>query len=144
LTDVDKVVSLQVARNLVSMLRELRADDDQVAVRSPLIPGYRWIMTGVGDFAAGQHLVEVKCSGRRFSSADYRQILMYWLLSYAGALEGRGHEWRRATLLNPRLGYALTVTFDELIALVGAGRSKVQLLQQFASIVGERRLRCPT
>lgn len=35
----------------------------------------------------GDKLIEVKCSGRNFGSADYRQILMYWLLSYMASIE---------------------------------------------------------
>lgn len=73
--------------------------------------------------------------------ADYRQILMYWLLSYASSIERDSSEWTSCILLNPRLNYMLDVSFDEIIKLVAGGRSKIQLLELFSSIVGDYGLR---
>jgi hypothetical protein len=135
----DRDVAWRVARNLVAMLRIAEKDNERALVVAPTIPGYQWIATGNGDFAAGRCLIEVKCTSRRFVSADYRQMLMYWLLSYAAALEERASEWTHANLINPRLGLTFTISFDELVRLVAAGRSKVELLGQFAALVGDRR-----
>ena len=139
LNDIDKDIALRVAQNLTAMLGVAQTAGGHPLVLSPTIPGYQWIATGVGDFSVGACLIEVKCTNRRFMSADYRQILMYWLLSYAAALEGRACEWTHANIMNPRLGFTLTISFDELIRLVAAGRSKVELLAQFATFVGERK-----
>jgi hypothetical protein len=97
-----------------------------------VIPGFQWIASGVGDFSVGSTLIEVKCTGKRFSSSDYRQILMYWILSYAAAIEGGTQEFSEGILLNPRLNFILRLPFKELTALLGAGRSKVELLEVFS------------
>jgi hypothetical protein len=139
LADDDKDVALAVAKNLLVMLRQMEAQDPEATLaRSPVIPGYQWIASGVGDFSIGATLIEVKCTGKHFSSSDYRQILMYWILSYAAALEGRGQEFTEGVLINPRLNLVVRLSFKELTELLGAGRSKVELLQVFASLVADR------
>lgn len=138
LTEADMSVALRVARNLVVMLRQIEANVPGCLARSPLIPGYQWIASGVGDFSVGTTLIEVKCTGKHFSSSDYRQILMYWLLSYAAALERGGQEFVGCVLMNPRLNLALKFSFKELVGLLGAGKSKVELLQVFSSMVTDR------
>ena len=141
LAEVDREVALRVAGNLVTMLSAARSSvPSEPIVAAPTIPGFQWIATGLGDFAFGSHLVEVKCTSRNFSAGDYRQVLMYWLLSYAGALEDRCAEWSHIVLLNPRRAASLEIPFDELVRPLAAGRSKVELLELFASIVDERRV----
>lgn len=139
LTEDDKSVALSVATNLRLMLREIGSRDPREAiVRSPVIPGYEWIASGVGDFSIGSTLIEVKCTGKHFSSSDYRQILMYWILSYAAALESGGREFTEGVLVNPRLNRMVRLSFRELPTLLGAGRSKVELLEVFGSLVANR------
>jgi hypothetical protein len=139
LSDADRGVSLAVAENLVSILRHIQSENFGTAlVRAPRIPGYQWIASGVGDFAVGTSLIEVKCTNKRFSSADYRQVLMYWLLSYCAAIESGAPEWSKAILVNPRLNLLLTLSFDEIIGIVGGGRSKLELVELFSAILGDR------
>ncbi|MEI9940191.1 MAG: hypothetical protein WDO69_23480 [Pseudomonadota bacterium] len=142
--EVDRGVALQVAENLASMLKAAQpsGSPDELLFAPPIL-GYQWIASTVGDFSIGNTLIEVKCTNRNFSSADYRQILMYWLLSYAGALERGTCEWSRLTLMNPRRCTSLTIESDELVRLLGAGRSKVEILELFVSVVGERRAKGP-
>ena len=90
-----------------------------------------------GNFSVGAKLIEVKCTNRKFGVADYRQILMYWLLGYAASVEHDVREWSSAILLNPRLNHMMEFTFDEFIGLMAAGRSKVELLEMFSFVVGE-------
>jgi hypothetical protein len=135
LTENDKGVAKLVAGNLQLMLAAL-AGGSQI-VTSPHVPGLQWVASGVGDFSFDSTLVEVKCTGRRFGAADYRQVLMYWLLSYAASIEGRGSEWSRAVLLNPRQNLFVDISFNELIEITGAGRTKVELLQLFLWMVGD-------
>ncbi len=104
----------------------------------PHIPGLEWISSGNGDFALGTTLVEVKCTAKRFSSADYRQVAIYWLLSFAAAVEGHGEEWRNFILLNPRSGEIVKMTFDTFLSIISSGRTKVDILQLFLSLVGSR------
>lgn len=142
LSETDKTAAFSVATNLATMLAQIRTDAaDQVVVRSPAIPGYQWIASGVGDFAVGTRLIEVKCTNKHFSSSDYRQIVMYWLLSYAAAVESGAAEWSEGVLLNPRLNRIVSLPFDEIINVIGAGRSKVELLELFSSLVGDRTFR---
>jgi hypothetical protein len=79
-----------------------------------------------------------KRTNRRFSSADYRQVIVYWMLGYAASVESGTPEWEEGILLNPRLNLVLSLSFDEIIAVTAAGRSKVELLQLFSSMVGDR------
>jgi hypothetical protein len=145
LSDSDRTVALQVAQNLRAMLDYLQTRlQDGGLIRSPHVPGYQWIASGVGDFSIGAHLIEVKCTRKHFSSADYRQILMYWLLSYAASLEHGTQEWSHGILLNPRLNLFVMLAFDELIRVVAGSRSKVDLLELFSALIGDRGLQRST
>lgn len=106
-------------------------------VRAPTIPGFQWIAEGQGDFSIGQRLIEVKCTNRNFSSSDYRQILIYWLLSFSSSIEGGMNEWKTGVLLNPRANKYIEIDFNELVRIAAAGRTKLELLELFSSIVGD-------
>jgi hypothetical protein len=141
ITAVDEAIIDRVANNLVRILKDVGGGLDAEIIRSPHIPGFQWISSGSGDFAIGSRLIEVKCTNKPFSSSDYRQIMMYWLLSYASSIEGGAPEWSDALLVNPRLNTVVEVNFDEVIQVVGAGRSKVDLLELFSSMIGDHALR---
>jgi hypothetical protein len=142
LTATDKIVADWVAKNLASMLNRIqRTAKDHLLVQSPKIPGYQWIASGRGDFSLGTKIIEVKCTNKHFSAADYRQIVMYWLLSYASSIENGTPEWTHGILINPRLNRVLEFSFDDIVTVIGAGRSKVELLELFSSMVGEKTLR---
>jgi hypothetical protein len=139
LSDIDKEVSVLVARNLIKMLEYLQSELGGAMVqRAPVIPGYQWIASGVGDFAVGTTLIEVKCTNRKFVSADYRQILMYWLLSYSAAIESGTQEWSHGVLMNPRLNLMIRFSFKDIVDLIAGGRSKVDLLEILSVVIGER------
>ena len=135
LTDV--IVAERVAKNLSIALNRVRIDGNEPLLSSPAIPGFQWIASGVGDFAVGTRLIEVKCTRKHFSASDYRQIVMYWLLGYASSVENNHPEWTEAILINPRLNRVVQLPFNEIINVIGAGRSKVELLQLFSSMVGD-------
>ena len=142
LTDPDLVVSEWVGKNLASMLNQLHANESgNELISSPEIPGYQWIASGKGDFSIGPKLIEVKCTERNFGSADYRQILMYWLLSYASAIEHDTPEWTSCILLNPRLNRIVEIPFNDIIRTSAAGRSKIEILELFSSMVGDYALK---
>jgi hypothetical protein len=138
MSEVDKTVATLVARNLVVMLRELLFGTGDSLVRSPTIPGYQWVASGLGDFSIGTRLIEVKCTNKHFASADYRQIIMYWLLGYAYSLERGTSEWTEAVLVNPRRNFLVRLPIDEIVSVLGAGRSKVELLELFSTMIGDR------
>lgn len=142
LDEADRVVAEKVGANMAQLIREICAvRPGESLVNSPVIPGYQWISSGEGDFSIGKDIVEVKCTSRNFGSADYRQILMYWLLSYAGTIESGDVEWRCGVLLNPRLNRMVQVSFDEIVSIVAAGRSKIEILELFSSVVGDNALK---
>ncbi|WP_313271705.1 hypothetical protein [Stenotrophomonas sp.] len=134
----DKGVALHVGENLASMLRELAQSSPDQIVSSPSVPGFQWIASGNGDFSIGPRLIEVKCAGRNFTAPDYRQLTMYWLLSYARAIETDGPEWQEGILLNPRTAKYVNFRFDDLLRIVGAGRTKADILALFASLISTR------
>lgn len=142
LSPSDRSAALAVAENLATILRQQPASmAGEQLIRSPRIPGYQWIASSVGDFAVGPRLIEVKCTNRHFSSADYRQTIMYWLLSYAQSVETGLQEWSEVALINPRLNFIVAMPFNEIITVAGGGKSKVDLLEQFSAMVGERNTR---
>lgn len=134
----DQTVAEIVGSNLARVLTEMcKARAQQLAIR-PKIPGMEWIASGYGDFSLGPTLIEVKCTAKRFSAADYRQVAIYWMLSYAAAIENRGDEWQDFILLNPRSGLMVTMKFDAFLNVLSGGRTKVDILQLFHSLVGSR------
>lgn len=138
LAEGDKVVAKVTGENLVRGLASLAGSKSlplSDVVIAPKIPGYGWISSGVGDFAVGDCLVEVKCSAKNFSSADYRQVLMYWLMSYLYAIETNSTEWKSCVLINPRVNKMVEVDFDELVRLVSPGGSKLQLVEKFRALI---------
>ncbi|MEW6455016.1 MAG: hypothetical protein AB1490_30545 [Pseudomonadota bacterium] len=140
LTVPDKQIAQRVADNLYRMLLAIKADSGGGALEmSPQVPGYEWIASSVGDFAVGRTLIEVKCTNKRFSSSDYRQVVIYWLLSYFGAIEGGKAEWLRGVLVNPRLNSIVSFSFDELIRIIAADRSKAELLELFSAMIASRK-----
>lgn len=142
LQEVDKLVADLVGKNLFKMLTEIRkSETNSVLISSPEIPGYQWISSGEGDFSITDKLIEVKCTNRHFSSADYRQVLMYWLLSYSSAIEKETLEWKSVLLINPRLNLQVDVPFNDLIKATAAGKSKIEVLELFSFIVGDYTLK---
>lgn len=138
LTDIDILIAQKTAVNLVNSIKFFHSTNQNIEIiRSPVIPGYHWISQGNGDFSIGTTLIEVKCTSRNFSSSDYRQLLIYWLLSFSSSIEGGHEEWKSGVLLNPRLNKYLEINFNELVKIVGAGRTKIEILELFSSLVGD-------
>ncbi|MFM4940389.1 hypothetical protein [Aeromonas enteropelogenes] len=138
LSIIDLSIAKTTAENLVKSIKFFHDQQHNTKIiHSPLIPGYQWIAQGNGDFSIDDKLIEVKCSSKNFSSSDYRQLLMYWLLSYSSSIEGGGKEWSSGILLNPRLNKFIEIKFDELIKITGAGRTKIEILELFSSIIGD-------
>ncbi len=138
LTAWDQSLAETVGRNLASSMIDMSHASGHPIVIRPRIPGLEWIANGHGDFALGSTLIEVKCTAKRFSSADYRQVAIYWLLSYAASVEGRGAEWENFVLLNPRSGMKVSMKFDTFLSVISSGRTKVDILKLFQSLVGTR------
>ncbi|CAH0270071.1 hypothetical protein SRABI70_03460 [Pseudomonas sp. Bi70] len=137
-SEIDKKIATTVSENLIRMLvtfAKKKGKGIEDIVIAPQIPGYNWISSGHGDFALERTLIEVKCSGKNFSSADYRQILMYWLMSYLHAIETGEDEWKNCLMLNPRLNRFTEIDFDSLIKVTSPGGSKVELLELFRAAI---------
>jgi len=138
LTISEKSIIDQTATNLFNSLHYIQASKDiNPIMASPKIFGYQWVAEGNGDFSIGKTLIEVKCSSKNFSSSDYRQILMYWLLSMTHSLKSEDCEWKYGILLNPRLNKMIEFKFSELIKLISAGRNKLELLEIFSHIISD-------
>ncbi|KAB0325509.1 hypothetical protein F3B38_17850 [Janthinobacterium lividum] len=134
----DQQLAEIVGRNLSNALQAESIAASMPITLRPGIPGLEWISNGNGDFALGLTLIEVKCTAKRFSASDYRQVAIYWLLSYAADIEGRGEQWRDFLLLNPRRGESVSMRFDDFLSAISSGRTKVDILQLFQSLVGSR------
>lgn len=134
----DRQVALRVGENLALMLRELNERRPGEIICAPPVSGFQWIASGNGDFAIGPCLIEVKCAARNFTSPDYRQLMMYWLLSYARAIETDLPEWGEGILLNPRSARYVALRFDALLRIVSAGKTKADVISLFASLIGTR------
>lgn len=134
----DMEVAELVGRNLADSLRQMSSYHGLPLLIRPSIPGFEWIASGKGDFSIGDCLIEVKSTAKRFSSSDYRQVAIYWLLSYAAAIEGRGTEWKDFVLFNPRNGTTVRLDYDKFLSVISSGRTKIDILQLFQSLVGSR------
>ena len=126
------------AENLVKMLRSVRNQNpmDELDV-APRIPGFGWISSGVGDFSLGRLLIEVKHTARNFVASDFRQILMYWMLKYAAALEKDEDVWTHCMLINPRRNSGIIAKFDYLLGAASGGASRVEIYELMRSLVGD-------
>lgn len=138
LSIADRAIAEIVGANLASTLGELSNAGGYPVIIRPKIPGFEWIASGSGDFSVGPTLIEVKCTSKRFSSADYRQVAIYWLLSFAASIEERGTEWENLMLFNPRSGELVLMKSDALLSVISGGRTKVDILLLFQSLVGSR------
>lgn len=138
LTSCDIDVADRAAKNLVSMLISVQAQNPGAPLeRCPVIPGMGWIASGVGDFSIGRILIEVKHTNRNFASADWRQVLMYWMLKYAASIGNSSEIWSEVLLLNPRRNSALLVRFDYLLRSASSSANRVELIELLRSIVGQ-------
>ena len=135
---VDQTLAEIVAQNLTIRLRAMSHQQSLPVVLSPVIQGWNGLQADEATFAIGCSLIEVKCTAKRFSASDYRQVAIYWLLSFAAAVEGRGHEWRNFVLLNPRSGVQVSMCFDSFLSTISSGRTKVDILLAFQTLVGSR------
>lgn len=135
---VDIEVANHAAQNLVMMLQKVQSQNGNEEIElSPVIPGLGWIASGHGDFALGSTLIEVKHTDRNFIAGDFRQVLIYWLLKYADAIEKGASIWTDLLLLNPRRNSGLLVKFDYLMRSASANSNRVELFELLRSIVGQ-------
>lgn len=135
LNAADCVAAEKVAMNLLAGLKEISGKEGQPVVSSPKVPGFRWIATGEGDFATERTIIEVKCSSKRFSTADYRQIIIYWLLKHIHSLQFGGATWRNGVLINPRLNLLVEFSFKDLVELIALEKSVSSIVDVFCTIV---------
>lgn len=138
ITQLDRRIAEMVGKNMGCMISTLAAERGRPITLAPVVPGFQWVASGHGDVAVGPALIEVKCSSKNFSASDYRQIVMYWLLSFAASVESNSAEWSEGVLLNPRSAKYVALNFDEFLHVISSGRSKVEVLQLFVSMIGTR------
>lgn len=139
ITDLEIKIGSSVATNLVGILKNISERKRKDIIVSPYISGYEWIANSRGDFSIGDSLIEVKCSNKNFSSLDYRQILIYFLLNYIKTLSSSTETcYQTLILVNPRLNKVVEFNADDLLFDVSAGRSKIEVIQQFFTIIKER------
>jgi hypothetical protein len=138
LSSGDKTAATTLAQRLIAMVEQMAADVGALPLRAPRIPGFQWISTGVGDLSIGPVLLEVKFGSRRFSSADYRQVVIYWLLTYLSSIENDSSVWTDFVLLNPRLGRSVHVRYAPFLNLIGGGRTTVEIAQAFQVLISSR------
>lgn len=134
----DILVADHAARNILAMLKSVQAQYPSATLEhAPIIPGLGWVASGNGDFAIGSTLIEVKHTERNFGASDFRQVLMYWLMRYAEALETNKAIWSDFLLLNPRRNTALKVNYDYLLRSASASLNRIELVELLRSAVGE-------
>ncbi len=138
ISDQDWSTACLVANSLYQALRITERFVGKSIVVRPPVPGCQWIGSSWGDYAVGDCLVEVKCVSGNFSGADYRQVLIYWMLSLVAEIEGRGSAWKEVVLINPRRGLMVDLDLPDLLSIVGRGATHVEMMQRFLSVVGER------
>ena len=89
------------------------------------LPGCGLVDAAEADVLAGRVLYELKSVQRGFRGADFRQVLVYAALNYAG----RTHEIEDIGVLNPRRGVVCRVSVNSFARLT-AGISGNELLAE--------------
>ena len=138
---IDYHIARIVGENMATMLARISDEMLESIVPAPFVPGFQWISSGNGDFSAGSTLIEVKCTSRNFSASDFPQVVLYWLLSFSHSLEHGSRAWDKFVLVNPALGSLLEVNMDDFLDVIAAGRAKVDIVELFCQLVGDRRQR---
>jgi len=80
-----------------------------------------------GDCQYGNTLVEVKAGERDLRSIDFRQVLIYYVISY---LENFTPRIENVLILNPRQGYRVGLSFADLMSAI-SGLSAVEFTAIF-------------
>ncbi len=134
----DILIADQAACNLVAMLSSIQTQyPSDILEHAPFIPGLGWVASGNGDFAIGSTLIEVKHIERNFGAADFRQVLMYWLLRYAQTIENDTVIWSNVLFLNPRRNAALLVNYNDLLRSASGLMTRIELVELLRSVVGQ-------
>lgn len=138
LRDIDIEIAEHVASNTVTSLEALKSryNDKKITI-SPRIAGMHWVSPSYADYATTSCLIEVKCTQKGFGASDYRQILLYWLLSLASSFEMNTEIWQRGILLNPRKNSLIIFSFHELSALLSGGKSVIELIEQLQALLAD-------
>jgi hypothetical protein len=105
----------QVKRIRVFFLSRIR-DQGTVEVR-PRFPGSGFIDTCEGDIYFDDVLFEVKAGQRPYKSGDFKQLLTYAALNYAGG----ARPLNRIGLFNPRMGTSFAATLDAVAIEIAGG-----------------------
>ena len=136
--DNDWFIACAVGNSLRGALVDLSRSRGKTVVVRPQVLGCQWISSSCGDYSIGDCIVEVKCIVGNFSGADYRQVLIYWMLSLIADSEGRGTAWKQAVLVNPRRKLMVDLDLPGFLTMVGRGASHIEMMQRFLAVVGER------
>jgi hypothetical protein len=130
--DHDIQIVNTVAENLFGMLGNYAAQMGVNVINSrPRFRGFGWIASGVGDFAVGRTVIEVKNTAKPFSADDYRQLLVYWLLDYAASIEKGGPNYETYLLVNPRRNIAVQGSFSSLLDQAAGEKGKLEVYETF-------------
>lgn len=134
----EEILINKASENLSIGLNEILGD---VAVEvAPRVPGLEWISSSKADFSFSDTLVEVKFIAKNFTSSDYRQLLLYWLLNFAYSLEHKEcKNWSRGVLFNPRQAIYVEVDLLSFHNLVSGGRNIIETVELLKSVVSSAR-----
>jgi len=131
---IAETVAVQICDGLEYMKRLFNSNDLVIA---PKISGMHWISSSHGDFSLKNHLIEIKCTSRNFGGADYKQLIIYWLLMLSASLENDTPVPEFGVLFNPRRNTVVRFSFEEFISIAGAGISKLDLINLFGSLLSQ-------
>lgn len=135
-TEEDKKIIEKLARNLVQILISLKQTPNENIILNPEIAGFSWIANSRGDYAISSSLIEAKCSKSDFSMADFRQVLIYWLLSYLDSLKSQNNnEWENLILVNPRLNKILKINVETILPVISDDKSKPEIVHKFRELI---------
>lgn len=101
-------------------------------VPEPSYPGLGALARCTADLRYGRCLVEVKSGDRSLRSIDFRQVLIYHLLS-AMSEDDTLHN---CLIINPRQGYRIFFEFSDLVAAI-SGKTIVEFSAQFRDYLVE-------
>lgn len=115
LTPDEEYEAASIGNRLVEAIPEYLPKQD-IFQHRPRLRGLGALTDCYADMAFGTTLVEVKSGERNLRSIDFRQIIIYYVLS---SMREEG-SYNYCYIVNPRQGYRIFFNFDSLIAAVSA------------------------
>ncbi len=144
-SELDAIVNVahKILNNFLIMkekLTRLQTENNLDIVISPVIPGFGTLDPSYADYSIGETLIEVKCTKSKFSTADYNQVFIYWLLStmWNVLVDNKALLYKNFSLVNLRRGELIYINGFDFAYIVSGGKNFQSIIQMFSNILNRK------